>query len=429
MSLLDQILSVLDAPGGAASPTPSCAASNDVCRFVFNRTGSASLATGSHVLLVKPLTILAIIVIALAIRFLINRTITRVVQGTTKESAPPLLKPLREKVPHALRDATGVMPERRRQRAEALGSVLRSITSAVIFVIAVMQVLSELGIDLAPLLASAGIAGLAIGFGAQNLVKDFITGMFMLLEDQYGVGNVVDLGQASGTVESVGLRITTIRDGQGVVWYIRNGEIVRVGNKSQGWALVIIDVPVGFAGIEEATGILRRAAAGLTEDPQWADDLIEDPEVLGVEQITVDGAVLRTQVKTVSEARWRVGREMRRRLTEALEAGGIAAKLGTGRVILHSPLEVNGGVPAAGAGTGTAAADGGPFRAPAPPRTGVTSGAPAATAAGDGHRARRAAAEDDQEEQKSADDAMTSAATTPEVGEDLSDTGRGIPPG
>ena len=130
-----------------------------------------------------------------------------------------------------------------------------------------MLVLGELGVNLAPLLASAGIAGIALGFGAQNLVKDFIAGLFMLLEDQYGVGDVVDLGEASGTVEAVGLRITTIRDGRGVLWYIRNGEIVRVGNKSQGWALVVVDVPVGFAGVEEAAAVLRAAADGAGRGP------------------------------------------------------------------------------------------------------------------------------------------------------------------
>ena len=151
--------------------------------------------------------------------------------------------------------------ERRKQRAEALGSVLQSIASVTIFSIATMMVLSEFGVELAPLLAGAGIAGVALGFGAQNLVKDFIAGLFMLLEDQYGVGDVIDLGDVSGTVEAVGLRITTIRDARGVLWYIRNGEIIRVGNRSQGWAVVVVDVPVGFAGVEEATEVLNAAAA------------------------------------------------------------------------------------------------------------------------------------------------------------------------
>jgi moderate conductance mechanosensitive channel len=449
------------------APTPSCPSAPELCRYVYSETGSVWLAQGSYLILVKPLRILLIVALAILARTLINRTISRIVRGTTNDRSPALLRPLRAKVPTALREATGVLPERRRQRAEALGSVLRSISSATIFSVMVMLVLGELGIDLAPLLASAGIAGLAIGFGAQNLVKDFIAGLFMLLEDQYGVGDNVDLGQASGTVESVGLRITTIRDVQGILWYIRNGEIARVGNKSQGWALVVIDVPVGFAGVEEATEILQTAAAGLAEDPQWGDDLIEPPEVLGVEQITVDGAVLRTTVKTAPEARWRVGRELRRRLTEALETGGIAAKLGTGRVFLHPPVEVTGpangappagGIPSAGGATAAdssttntrseqipddipaagPAVDAVPAvrearsagRKTAEPRAGAAAH-PGAAPAGrktdrDGGKTDRDGAHRDDEQ--AADDAVTSAAASPAVAEGLTESGRGQPP-
>ncbi|MGC9671024.1 mechanosensitive ion channel family protein [Planosporangium sp. 12N6] len=328
--------SVLAAPAQTPEPSPSCPNAHDLCQIIYDKTGLSWLAEGSYLFLVKPLRILLIVALAVLARAIIHRTINRLVRTTTSESSPALLQPLREKVPGALlRDATGVLPERRRQRAEALGSVLRSVASAAIFVVALMLVLGELSINLAPLLASAGIVGLAIGFGAQNLVKDFVAGMFMLLEDQYGVGDVVDVGQASGTVEAVGLRITTIRDAQGVVWYIRNGEIVRVGNKSQGWAQVVVDIPVGFAGVQEATEILRAAATRLADDPQWGEDLIGEPEVLGVEQITADGAVLRTTVKTTSESQWRVGRELRRRLTDALDEAGIAERLGAGRVLLH----------------------------------------------------------------------------------------------
>jgi moderate conductance mechanosensitive channel len=120
-----------------------------------------------------------------------------------------------------------------------------------------------------------------------------------------------------------------------VLWYIRNGEIVRVGNRSQGWALVVVDVPVGFAGVEEATAVLRAAAAGLADDPEFAADLLEPPAVLGVEQITVDGAVVRTTAKTAPEAQWRVGRELRRRLTDALESAGITEQMTAGRVFIR----------------------------------------------------------------------------------------------
>jgi moderate conductance mechanosensitive channel len=268
------------------------------------------------------------------------------IQANDKDSATAprtgLFRPLRERMPASLQEATGLRSERRRQRSEALSSVLQSVASVTIFSIAVMLLLGELGVQLAPLIASAGIVGVALGFGAQNLVKDFIAGMFILLEDQYGVGDLVDVGEASGTVEAVGLRITTIRDARGVLWYIRNGEIVRVGNKSQGWALVVVDVPVGFAGVEEATAVLRSAATALSEDPEYAPDLLEPPEVLGVEQITVDGAVVRTIAKTSSEKQWRLARELRRRLTEALETAGITAQLSASRVFIRPPHPTSG---------------------------------------------------------------------------------------
>jgi small conductance mechanosensitive channel len=135
-----------------------------------------------------------------------------------------------------------------------------------------------------------------------------------------------------------------------VLWYVRNGEITMVGNKSQGWAMVVVDVPIGFASVDRAVEVLREAANGLAEDPEYADDLIEPPDVLGVEQITVDGAVLRTTVKTASDAQWRIGRELRRRLTEALAEAGIPGQTPNNRVYLRpaGPAE------SAGADTGQA---------------------------------------------------------------------------
>jgi len=155
----------------------------------------------------------------------------------------------------------------------------------------------------------------------------------MLLEDQYGVGDTVDLGEATGVVESVGLRTTTVRDGRGVLWYIRNGEITRVGNKSQGWALVVVDLPIGFAGVEEANAVLRTAAASVALDPELSSLIVEGPDVLGIEQMTVDGATIRTTVKTTSEGQGAVARELRRRLADALENSGITQQLAVGRML------------------------------------------------------------------------------------------------
>ena len=341
-------------PSPSVSPTPDCARTSEFCQWIFKQTGQGWLASGSYWFLVKPLQILLIIVLAMIARFLLHRVINKLVRSTSASSVPTILKPLKEKLPGALVQDAGLFPERRRQRAEAIGSVLRSFSTVTVYSIAALLILGQLGVNLAPLLASAGIVGVAIGFGAQSLVKDLIAGLFMLLEDQYGVGDVVDVGQASGTVDSVGLRITTIRDGRGVLWYVRNGEIVKVGNKSQGWATVVVDVPIGFASVDRAVDVLREAAAGLADDPDYAEDLIDPPQVLGVEQLTVDGAVLRTSVKTASDAQWRVGREMRRRLTEALAEAGITEQLPNSRMYLRPGATAEAGN---GAGTGAEASE------------------------------------------------------------------------
>jgi small conductance mechanosensitive channel len=309
------------------SPSQSCLA-DPLCRGVYDVTNSTWFADSSYYILVKPLRILLILLVALVVRYLLLKTINRLVRTTSKAQVPTILRPLRERVP---RGEAAVYPERRRQRAEAIGSVLRNLVSAVVLSIAGLLILSELSFDLGPLLASAGIVGLALGFGAQTLVKDLLAGLFMLVEDQYGVGDTVDLGEATGVVEAIGLRITTVRDGNGVVWYIRNGEIVRVGNKSLGWAMVTVDLPIGFAGVEEATAVMRAAADGLAQDPEYADDFVDPPDVLGVEQVTVDGAIVRTVAKTTANGQFRVLRELRSRLTEALEDAGITAQIAAAR--------------------------------------------------------------------------------------------------
>ncbi|MDQ7909596.1 mechanosensitive ion channel family protein [Phytohabitans sp. ZYX-F-186] len=329
------IAALLAAPTPDPTPTVSVDCREDAfCKQVYDLTGNAWLSESSFWIFIKPLRIILILLVAFLIRWIAQRMIKRLVRTSTRTSVPTILRPLRERIPSApsASDQSAVMPERRRQRAEAIGSVLRSSVTAVVFSIAVLLILSELNFNLAPLLASAGIAGVALGFGAQSLVKDVISGVFMLLEDQYGVGDTVDLGEATGIVEAVGLRITTVRDGRGVLWYIRNGEIIRVGNKSQGWAMVIVDMPIGFAGVEEATSVMRAAAAEVAEDPDLAGHFVDPPDVLGVEQITVDGAVIRTIAKTTADGQFDVGRELRRRLTEALESSGITARIAATRM-------------------------------------------------------------------------------------------------
>jgi small conductance mechanosensitive channel len=301
-----------------------------LCRWVWELTGQAGLAEVTQ-LTITPLRIMLVLGLALIARQLLHRAIRRLVRRATTGALPAFLRPLPERSREAGPGAAGAGPGRRRQRAEAIGSVLRSSVTVAVFSVASMLMLSELGVNLAPLLAGAGIVGVALGFGAQSLVRDLLAGLFMLMEDQFGIGDVVDLGEASGVVEAVGLRITTLRDMNGALWYVPNGEIRRVANRSQGWAVVVVDIPIGYEPVAEATAALRIGAERLAADPDLAADLLEPPEVLGVDQVTVEGAVVRTIVKSTTDSQWKVGRELRRRQTEALEEAGLAARIAATR--------------------------------------------------------------------------------------------------
>jgi small conductance mechanosensitive channel len=212
-----------------------------------------------------------------------------------------------------------LVDERRKQRVQALGAILRSAASVTIFAIAGFIILGDLGINLAPLLASAGVVGVAVGFGAQSLVKDYLSGVFMLVEDQYGVGDVITVGDATGTVENVTLRVTRMRDVNGIVWHIRNGTIDTVGNESQGWARAVIDFPVPFAAdLTAIRNLLARTGDAMWNDPAWRPVMLEAPEVWGAQEISKDEVTMRMVVKTAPLRQWEVEREMRALVKHAL---------------------------------------------------------------------------------------------------------------
>src|SRR4051812_40155013 len=166
-------------------------------------------------------------------------------------------------------------------------------------------------IDLAPFIAGTSIVGVALGFGAQNIVKDFLAGMFMMLEDQYGVGDVIDFEKATGTVEAVGLRTTRLRDVNGTVWYVRNGEGVRVGNKSQGYARVVLDVPIAAGDdIETASAAMVAVGEEMHRDDAWTEMFLSPPDLEGVERITREETVLRLVARVRPGEQWRVAREL-----------------------------------------------------------------------------------------------------------------------
>ena len=276
----------------------------------------------------RPIRIIGVIVVTLVIRAMAHRFINRLATASIEGTTPTLLRPLRDRAASGgLFGDAALIGERRRQRAETIASVLKSATSFALFVIAVLYILAELNFSLAPLLAGTSIVGVAIGFGAQNIIKDFLNGMFMILEDQYGVGDVIDLKDAIGTVEAVGLRTTRLRDERGAVWYMRNGEIIRVGNHSQGYAQVVIDVPIKAGGdVPRAEAVLQAVTAQFATDPEWTEVFLDPPRVLGVQSISLDATTLRLTARVRPREQWRVARELRGRVRQSLDEAGTPAE-------------------------------------------------------------------------------------------------------
>ncbi len=275
-------------------------------------------------LVAVPFHILLIVVLAFVLRSLLHRAITRLIDRAANGSVPVVLRPLTDKAKATVVESSPLLSERRRQRTETIGSVLRSVASFAVFTVAFTMVLGELGLDLGPILASAGILGVAVGFGAQNLIKDFLTGIFMILEDQYGVGDAIDAGEASGVVEAVGLRTTRLRSVDGTVWHIRNGEIIRVGNMSQGWSRALLDISVVHdTDVAAASATIKRVADGVWHDEEFGESVLEEPEVWGVESVGLEGMAIRLVVKTAPLEQWKVARELRRRLKAAFDEAGI----------------------------------------------------------------------------------------------------------
>ena len=284
-------------------------------------TNSDFLARSADTIVSTTFNVALIVVLCVVARFLIHRTINRIVDGATNSRLSRLVgRAPRLRSTNGNGNGNGTTTPRRAQRARTIGSVLRSISSTVILTVGSIMVLAEFGVALAPILASAGIVGVAVGFGAQNLVRDFLSGMFMLLEDQYGVGDIIDAGEATGVVEAVGLRITTLRDHQGTVWYVRNGEILRVGNKSQGYAVAVLDLPLAHtADIPTASAIVERAATERVAEKDVTDSVLEPPELLGVERVGPEGVTLRLTVKVKPGEQFAVQRALNAAIADAFE--------------------------------------------------------------------------------------------------------------
>ncbi len=307
-----------DAVRSACGEDPSA-----ICRAVLESTDSERLATLSDLLLAKPLKIILILGVAWVANRLARRAIRRFVAGFEQPTGQGTLSRVRDRTPAALL-STGPVNMRTGQRARTIGAVLRSLTTAAIWTIATLMVLAEFNLNLGPLIAGAGIVGVALGFGAQSLVRDFLTGIFMLLEDQFGVGDTIDCGEATGVVEGVSLRTTRLRDVEGTVWHVPNGQILRVGNKSQEWSRALLDVEVAYdTDLEVAKQLIKEVADEVWHDPILRTSVIEAPEVWGVERFGPDGIAIRLVVKTRPADQWKVLRELRQRLKLALDDAGI----------------------------------------------------------------------------------------------------------
>jgi small conductance mechanosensitive channel len=268
----------------------------------------------------------SIVLIALG-AWIVNRLVRRVIRRAVGQWERSGRLSIRGRRVLAILDKTEPTPDlRRHQRAETLSAGIRSFATIIVWGVALVLMLSAIGIEASTLLTSAGLIGVALGFGAQNLLRDLIAGTFMIFEDQVGVGDVVDAGEASGTVEAITLRTTKLRDVEGVAWYIPNGEIKRVGNKTQQWSRAVVDIPIATdADIDRAQEVIKTAAVELSHEEAWRDKILSEPEVWGVESLALYNVVIRLVVKTAPLEQWSVARELRARVKVALDAAGIAS--------------------------------------------------------------------------------------------------------
>ncbi|MFF6995081.1 mechanosensitive ion channel family protein [Streptomyces sp. NPDC008313] len=261
------------------------------------------------------LRVLLILVIAAVLRVVVRRAITKLIDRMSRTA---------QAVDGTALGGLLVNVERRRQRSQAIGSVLRSVASFLIMGTAALMILGTFEINLAPLLASAGVAGVAIGFGARNLVTDFLSGVFMILEDQYGVGDTIDAGVASGEVIEVGLRVTKLRGDNGEIWYVRNGEVKRIGNLSQGWATAGVDVTIRASeDLDSVKSLLGDVGERMSKAEPWNELLWGPIEVLGLDSVLLDSAVVRVSAKTMPGKSVTVERELRWRIKRAFDAADI----------------------------------------------------------------------------------------------------------
>ena len=325
--MLHRTVSPQLADDSASTLTGTCGSEPKfVCEQVFEATGgNEALTQIVDWLIGRPLSVLATVIGAWIATRIAQRYVRRLVKRIVAPDRDATVRRLAKIGIDNPASLIGTEPVPRRDaRATSISDVVGSTITAVIWVVAFILVLGEFGFDLGPFIAGAGIAGVALGFGAQSLVKDCIAGLFMLVEDQYGIGDIVDLGEAIGEVEQVTLRTTVLRSLDGTVWHVPNGEVQRVGNKSQLWSIALVDIDVAYdSDIAAAKNLMLSTATEVCTSKQWSPDILDEPIVLGVESLGADGITLRMIVKTSPGSQWAIQRELREALKASYDNAGI----------------------------------------------------------------------------------------------------------
>jgi len=269
------------------------------------------------------ITIALTIAIAIVAHIIVIALINRITKRMQRMASEPQ-GTLAYKAANAIGTAAGVSSGRTIIHVTAVAHLLKSVWTFVLILVVILTIMSTLGVPLSPLLASAGIGGVVLAFGAQSLIKDYLSGILMIVEDQYGVGDQIKVGDVTGTVEDITLRITKLRDPNGMIWYIRNGEILRVGNISQGYSTGLIDLPVAYdADVNKVTEVLSQVVDEVSNQPEMTDQLLAPPELLGVESITPTAVIMRIVIKTPPNKQYALARDIRERALAALAAAGI----------------------------------------------------------------------------------------------------------
>ena len=357
---------------GPGTLTGSCGDNPGIaCRLAWDVTHSTSAAQLVRVYLAGPvsdgLRILFVVVVALVVRAVANRVINKITERAATTTLPvasaairPAIRRRRASAPPvpSAASAASAAPaasaasdtaalsaaavaaagtERHEQRARALGSILRSAVSIVVFGIAALTILGDLGFNLTPLLLSTTVLGVALGFGAQNLIRDYLAGILMLVEDHYGVGDTINVKDATGTVEAMTLLTTRLRDVNGVVWHIRNGTIESVGNESQGWSRAVIDYPVPYGeDLARIRALMEQAASSMFSERGWRKLMLEQPEVWGAQELSGKEVTMRLVAKTTPMRQWEVARELRARVKASLDAAGVQPA-GPDTIVVSAP--------------------------------------------------------------------------------------------